>query len=78
MFGQVIQKQIFFQILFFETEGDFYRLSLQLKELDPLFPTAECYFSDPSLGVIVMENLKLEGYQIGDKTKGKNESGTAS
>lgn len=31
----------------------------------------QCYFADDDVGVLIMEDLRLKGYTVGDKKKGK-------
>ena len=33
----------------------------------------DCYYADDDVGVLIMEDLRLKGYTIGDKVKGVDE-----
>ena len=64
------------QSWYFRTEVDFYsklKPAIDKKLKDPenhSIPAPQCYFANEEAGVIVMENLKLEGYTIMNKADG--------
>jgi hypothetical protein len=41
-----------------------------LSAMDPTITAPKCYYADDEAGVIIMENLKISGFDIADKTKG--------
>jgi len=45
-------------------------------KMDPRITSPKCFYSDVDAGVLVMENLKVSGYDIADKAKGESREKT--
>ncbi len=47
------------------------RILPELRKFDNIISVPKCYYSNLKEGVIILENLKIPGFEMMDKTKGK-------